>query len=47
MRRLIIIAVEEGEPIDIDYDGDFDLTEIRMVLREALEEVSEQMEEES
>jgi len=49
MRRLIIVAAEEGEPVTVEYEPEdaWDLTEARMYLREAVELVSEQIEEES
>lgn len=46
-RRLIIVAYEEGSSIEVDYDGEWDSEEARMVLREAVEVLSEQIEEES
>lgn len=36
-RRLIIVAVEEGEEPSIDYDGDFAYWEVQGALSRALE----------
>lgn len=49
MRRLIVIAVEEGEPLEIDYEPEdkWDLAEARMFLREAVEMLTEQIQEDS
>lgn len=45
-RRLIILAVEQGEDIEMDYDGKFALWEVRAALEQAMDWVNEQMLEE-
>lgn len=42
-RRLIILVVEQGEEIEMDYDGEFALWEVRAAIEQALDWVNEQM----
>jgi hypothetical protein len=42
-RRLIILVVEQGEEIEMDYDGQFALWEVRAALEEAMEWIQTQI----
>lgn len=45
-RRLIILVVEQGEEIEMDYDGVFALWEVKAALEQAMDWISVQMLEE-
>lgn len=45
-RRLIILVVEQGEEIEMEYDGRFALWEVRSALEEAMDWVQTQILEE-
>lgn len=40
-RRLIILVWEEGEPLEIEYEGTFDLWEVKAAFEEALAQSEE------
>ena len=42
MRRLIILAWEEGADLELDWEGEFAFWEIRKALERAIEKIEEE-----
>lgn len=42
MRRLIILAWEEGEDLELDWEGEFSFWEIRKALERAIEQIEKE-----